>query len=423
MRGPSGGSYGISIPSMEIPVWLRLTRNGTNLVASTSSDGRNWDIFNQSISKFSTDIWVGLFIGNGSKPVGRDVMDGVTFIPGPSLSETLPAGVLLRSGSYLAGNFGQFDITGPASVGGFNRNGKSVSVSAAQIATVVLNPTTRRQIAKSGSKIGLLLKNGDFIEADIESIRAWDPDVVRINSLALGITEFGERFGQTANQAVFFHPLQPQPSDYEIRLTDGSIIRAASLGVSNGQLVISEVSGGSVTVDPNEIAQFRAGPARVQNLLEVPWKASPSPSANPAPAVNAASNTPAGTATNAAPIAAVPAASSENPSVECWEGNDQEQMMAAMPGTRVEFPLAGKFRALAMKIALSPDSPPNARATVGILADGREIGRTPPFKAGDQPAFIEIALQNPKTVTLVADSIFAGARVFFIDPVAIRGEN
>ena len=97
--------------------------------------------------------------------------------------------------------------------------------------------------------------------------------------------------------------------------------------------------------------------------------------------------------------------------------------MAAMPGTRVEFPLAGKFRALAMKIALSPDSPPNARATVGILADGREIGRTPPFKAGDQPAFIEIALQNPKTVTLVADSIFAGARVFFIDPVAIRGEN
>jgi len=32
-----------------------------------------------------------------------------------------------------------------------------------------------------------------------------------------------------------------------------------------------------------------------------------------------------------------------------------------------------------------------------------------------------MTLQNAKTVSFVADSIFAGTKVLFIDPVAIRG--
>jgi hypothetical protein len=40
--------------------------------------------------------------------------------------------------------------------------------------------------------------------------------------------------------------------------------------------------------------------------------------------------------------------------------------------------------------------------------------------ADEQPCFVEIPLQNPKTVTFVADSFFAGTKVLLIDPVAIR---
>ncbi len=89
-------------------------------------------------------------------------------------------------------------------------------------------------------------------------------------------------------------------------------------------------------------------------------------------------------------------------------------------GTTIEFPLPGKFRAMGVRIALSPDSPPNSQITIRVLADGREVGRTPPFKAGDPPRFMEITLQDPRTVTLEANSIFSGTKVLFIDPIAIR---
>ena len=89
-------------------------------------------------------------------------------------------------------------------------------------------------------------------------------------------------------------------------------------------------------------------------------------------------------------------------------------------GTSVDFPLTGKFHAVALRIALSPDTPPNSQAIVRVLADGREVARTPVFLAGDQPRFVEVTLQDPQTVTLVADSVFAGTKVLLIDPVAVR---
>ena len=94
--------------------------------------------------------------------------------------------------------------------------------------------------------------------------------------------------------------------------------------------------------------------------------------------------------------------------------------MSASTGTVIEFPLAGKFRAFGVKIALSSDAPPHATASVHVLVNGRQVANSPPFKAGDPPRFMEINLQNSKSVTLMADSMFPGVRVLFIDPVAIR---
>jgi hypothetical protein len=80
----------------------------------------------------------------------------------------------------------------------------------------------------------------------------------------------------------------------------------------------------------------------------------------------------------------------------------------------------GRFSTICARIALSPDSPPNAQATVRVLSDGRDIGRTPPIGTGDQPRLMRFTIQDPKTVTFVVDSLFAGPKVLFIDPVAIR---
>ncbi|MDD5262771.1 MAG: hypothetical protein PHD76_13075 [Methylacidiphilales bacterium] len=379
MRAPGGSSYSFGLP-MDIPVWLRLTRNEANLAVSMSIDGRNWDIVSQNTTKFSTDVWVGLYIDSGQQPGGKNTVDEVTFTPGPSLSDILPAGVLLRDGSYLAGGFGGFDITGPDSVGAFNRNGKMISIAAAQIATVVIYPTGRGQILKLGPRPGLFLKNGDFLAGDIESIY-WE-DNVRINSLILGINSYD----RNVTKCVVLNSLMPQPSAYEIRLTDGSIVRATGVTVDKSHVVILEASGLSVTVDANEIEQFRAGPSRVQALLELPWKAAQDKKQAP---------------------------------VECWEGNHQEQILAIPAGSALNFPLKGKFRALGMRVASLPGSSSNARAVIRILADGKEMGRTPSIHAGEQPRFVRFPIQDVKTLTLAVDSNFIGTRVLVIDPVAI----
>jgi len=94
--------------------------------------------------------------------------------------------------------------------------------------------------------------------------------------------------------------------------------------------------------------------------------------------------------------------------------------MAVPAGAMIDFSLTGNFRALALRVALSPDSPPNAQMVVRILADGRQLALSPPFKAGDPPRFMEMPLSDPKTITLEPDSNIPGASMLFIDPVALR---
>jgi len=94
--------------------------------------------------------------------------------------------------------------------------------------------------------------------------------------------------------------------------------------------------------------------------------------------------------------------------------------MVAPEGTSVEFPVPGRFRALALRVALSPDSPPKAEAILRILADGKELLHSPVIVAGNQPRFVEFPLQYPETVTLEVNSFFPGTKVLLIDPVAIK---
>ncbi len=94
--------------------------------------------------------------------------------------------------------------------------------------------------------------------------------------------------------------------------------------------------------------------------------------------------------------------------------------METSVGTSLAFPLPGRFRMLGMRVAVSPDSPPASNVIIRILADGREIARTPPFRPGDEPRFMDVTLQDPRTLTIEAVSPYPTARVYFIDPVVVR---
>jgi hypothetical protein len=401
-----------------LPLWFRITRRGPSIDLDLSRDDKQWKLLSYNIFTLANNMWAGFFIGSHTgKAVQKAVFDQALFTPapGPSPGRIVPTGVLLRSGGFVAGYFSSldFDNKGPDPVGHFRRNDKftDIPIAVSQISAVIYHPMPRSQLTALGSQVGVLMKNGDFMTGNFEAINTGD---ARLNSVLLGT----QSYDRDAIGACMLNSVQPMPANYEVRLKDGSCILTNGISVSNGHVAIDDAAGVAVPTDPDDIALFRAGPGEVQTLIDLPWKATPPPAPTPPP-VPAPPASPAA-ATNAAPAANPAPAPNQAPPVECWVGPNQEQIMAVPTGTIVDFPLTGKFHAVALRVALSPDSPPNSQAIIRILADGREVARTPDFRAGDQPRFMEVTVSDPQTVTLVANSMFGGVRVLVIDPVAIR---
>jgi hypothetical protein len=282
-------------------------------------------------------------------------------------------------------------------------------VSRSLIAAVAMLPIDRSQLAQYGSQPGLLMRNGDTMQGDITAIG----EEISVSSVLLGINNY-----KTIEvRACFLQPLQIKPAPLEVRLRDGSILNATAINGDANEVVITDVSGLQIQAGADEVAQIRAGTSVVQNLAQLDWKATgPGGAAAPAPAPAPANPAPAN---NGVP-GANPAPEPVPPLVQSWLGNDQEQILEAGVDTAIDFPLPGKFRALGVQIAITSDSPANATADIRILSDGHELAKSPPFRAGDPPRFLELTLPTASHITLQAESIFPGTKVLYIDPVAIR---
>jgi len=396
--------------SIAPPVWLRLTRFATSIYATVSTDGQQWDMVGQADFKSLENPWVGIFAHTRmEREAGKATFDQISFAPAPSSAEALPPGVILQGGSFVSAVCEHLliDPASPDALGNFTRGTTALNIAASQIALITSIPLTRSQIAElANSKPGLIMKNGDFMDGAIDSISR---GAVEVNSVLLGITPYP----RTDTRACVLHPLHLQPAKYEIRLKDGSMIQANDVTVSGPSISIADVSGAKILATMNDIAQFRAGSSMVQSLAELNWKTR---------AVSAGPKTNSPTAGAAAAMVPAPANAAADPSpvVGSWKGPNQAQVLQAPTGTTIDFPLNGKYRAVAMRVMISSDSPPNAQAVVRVLADGKEVGTTPPFKAGDNPRFVQVTLENTRTLSIVGESQFDTTKLLFIDPVVIR---
>jgi hypothetical protein len=293
-------------------------------------------------------------------------------------------------GSYISG---YFQFLNPQS-GQFNRNSKmSASMTAEKVASIVFHPTTADQMKDAGTKPGLLMKNGDFLESDFANNQGGQIDVV---STALGPVEY---YSDTV-RACILRPVNRRPAAYEVRLTDGSILNVSGFDKDNHGITVHTVAGVDVPVTADEIAEIRAGTSRAQPLIRLPWTASLAPS----PALTAQ---------------AKPATEDET-SVTTWAGNNQEQMLAAPVGTMVSFPIQGKFGTATLRVAVGPGAAAGTKVNLRILADGHPVPGELVLAAGDQPRFMKINLDKTQKLSLVADSSDAKARILLIDPVALK---
>jgi hypothetical protein len=375
------------------PLWLRLTREGNTILTSMSPDGNDWDTIATCPFKDLTTPLAGLTArGTAGRGAVKAVFDHVSLTPLPSSAQVLPAGVLLQGGSILAGHMDRLNLD-PANTepnADFSHGDTKMPIARSSIAGVIFLPIPRAQFDGNDAKAGLVMRNGDTADGDITQIST---DQVSVSSVLLGLTNYKA----SEVRAVFIAPLQTKSAPLEIRLRDGSLLNATAISGGNNSVMITDVSGVTIPVGSDDIAQIRAGNATVQDLAQLDWKATA-----PAPANGAAPANPA------------------PPLVGSWMGPDQQQVLSAGMGTAIEFPLPGKFRAFGVQAVISSDSPPNATATIHFLSDGHELAKSPPFHAGDPPRFLELNLPTATHLTLQADSMFPGTKILYLDPVAIR---
>jgi hypothetical protein len=369
--------------SMDLPIWLRLRKDRDSVDASTSGDGKTWTVVEQKFLPPTDNPWVGLWVRGGhAASAVKGTIDHVTFSPREARVPSYAPGLLLKSGSLLAGTL-RILRNQEATLG---RNGGDIVVPTPLVAAVIWQPATPQQILDAGSQTGVLMKNGDFLAGDIETVTGAS---VKLSSVLLGDVAYNP----ASTLAVVMQGYQPQASDYEVRLKDGSILQAKGFGaVSDTEVTINDISGLDINVTPDEIVRIRAGASRVQPLVELPWTSTPPKTAD----------------------------KDADTTVRTWIGSNGEQIMVVPAGTAIDFPAQGKFRAAGFSVALAPDAAPNAQTVVHILADGKELGKTPPFKAGDQPRFVEVSLPRPATLTLEAESATPETKVLFVDPLGIR---
>jgi len=370
----------------QAPLWLRFAREGNSVVTSTSSDGTNWDMISQSTFSALTSPLVGLASrGVGEKKTVKAVFDNISITPLPSSAQVLPAGVLLQGGSLLVGRISHLNLD-PAAA---NNNGEllrgddKIPIDRSAIAAVVFLPITRAQLTENSTKAGLVMRNGDTMEGDLTEIST---DQISVSSVLLGLATYKP----SEVRACFLAPLENKAAPYEVRLRDGSILNATAITGDASGVAITDVSGLDIRVGQDEIAQIRAGTAATQDLAQLDWKAT--------------------AATKDAPA----------PQVDSWLGKDQQQILATDPGTAIDFPLPGKFRAFAVQVVLGSSSPANATAVIHFLTDGHELAKSPALRAGDPPRYMELTLPTASRITVQAESGSPGTKVLYLDPVGIR---
>jgi hypothetical protein len=172
-------------------------------------------------------------------------------------NESPVRGVLLRDGSFIAGTVASGDDTAvQVSFGGR----KDVFVLSSRVARIALRPPRQAlRYEDSAGRTGLFLRNGDFFESKFHAIE-WG--TVSMSSVLFGLKRFGIEGGEPVVLVLNDCALTNTP--YEVRLLDGSVLRAAKISANERVITIEEPLLGQLSIPAGEIFKI----SRVDNAVQ-----------------------------------------------------------------------------------------------------------------------------------------------------------
>lgn len=232
------------------PVWLKLVRHGKSVTAHRSDDGKAWRAIGEKKFDVPPDAFAGLAIAGGGEPAGA-TFSHLALVGGPPRFESTVKGVLLRSGTTLVADVHAMDGT-TLKVG---RPDREIAIPRTEVARLLFRPLTNEVLERVGpGRTGAVLPTGDFVDGPVAAVAGGQ---LTVDSVLFGRRKLNTHDGLIA---ALLRDAAPVAAAVEVKLVDGGVVRARSIAVEKGRLVVTEVSDPVFTFGAQEIAGFRRRP-------------------------------------------------------------------------------------------------------------------------------------------------------------------
>jgi len=187
--------------------------------------------------------------GNGTSPFFQPPIPEA--LGGNEVEESKMLGVFSWGGSRVAAAVATADDSAVR----FEEGSNPVTISTVNVARIVLTPVPERFRARlAGKRKGVLLRNGDFIEGELQELKT---DWLTINSVLFGIKVYGRGevialvLGKIADKPV-------RSAKYEVWLENGSLLFARRFKLEKGSVVVDDPTVGKVSIPLAELEELRA---------------------------------------------------------------------------------------------------------------------------------------------------------------------
>jgi hypothetical protein len=160
----------------------------------------------------------------------------------------MPAGVLLRDGTFLAGPIEQATESAVHLDGRFH----DVALSTVNVAAMFLQGLPQSLVQRhAASRPGVFLAQGEFIEADFRGLKE--------GRLEMTSTLFGRRSYEAGREAmaVSLRPVVAAPAAFEVRLRDYSVLQAHAIEVTASGLTVRQKLLGELKLREDEIVSVQ----------------------------------------------------------------------------------------------------------------------------------------------------------------------
>jgi len=398
-----------SLQPVKLPVYLKVVRSGITLTAFISKDAKEWkQIGSQRVAlpneplvgiavtsrqpdKLCTAVFEEVTLG-ASNPaavaaVGSAAEPSASLLPIAEPPPTIHRGLVLRNGSQLSCEVRSIDDTAAK----FRWSDKDYSLAGTAVAQLITRPLTpafAEKLAAAGT--GVLLHTGDFMDG---SIAGYADNRLKLSTVLFGLRTFDVNDKVTA--ATFRKPAATGAGNgaaYQVRMQDGSLLLGKSISVEKDRLIVEDEVLGPVSVNLWQVFELSAGAGRFTPLTAL-----------------RAEKVEGATGGNRVPLAVVPAPTPQRP---------DRKVVALTAGGSASYNLAGAYRTFVCDVSQPDTVLPLSRIRLVILADGKELLRTPERSSLDAPLPLSVQVANVKTLTLRIET----ADPIELPPTAILGE-